>query len=101
MAIHLQRLIVKKSAIIFFILFNFLHLSLRFTFEKECNGFLLFLDVLVEKSEAEFIASVYRKSTFTDQFLQWNTFCPSRRKISLINNTQVHRALMICSSSKL
>ena len=37
---------------------NSLHLSLRFTFEKECNRTLPFLDVLVEKNDHEFVVSV-------------------------------------------
>ena len=59
----------EKECDNFFIFLNSLHPSLRFTFEKECNGSLPFLDVLVEKSEAEFSTSVYRKSTFTGQYL--------------------------------
>ena len=47
----------EKECDSFFILLNSLYPSLRFTFEKECSGSLL--DVLVEKSEAEFIPSVY------------------------------------------
>ena len=42
----------------FFSLLNSFYLCLHFAFEKECNGFLSFLDVLVEKSEVEFITSV-------------------------------------------
>ena len=71
-----------------------------FTFEKECNGSLLFLGVLVEKSEAEFTTLVNRKPTFRGQYLRWNSFCPFKSKINLIN-TLVHCALMICSNSKL
>ena len=51
---------------------------------KKCYGSLPFLDVLFEKSEAEFITSVYRKLTFTGQYLQWNSYCPSKRKTKLI-----------------
>ena len=79
---------------------NSLHPSLRFTFEKECDNCLPFLDVLVEKYDTEFITSVYRKPTFTGQYLRWNSFNPRKQKISLIN-TLVHRALMICSKRKL
>ena len=44
---------------------NSLHPSLRFTFEKESNLALPFLDVLVEKSPSKFITSIYQKPTFT------------------------------------
>ena len=60
----------------------------------------MFLDVLVEKHDTEFITSVYRKPTFTGQHLRWNSFNLRKQKISLIN-TRVHRALMICSKGKL
>ena len=74
---------------------NFLHSSLRFTYEKESNHSLLFLDVLVERHDSEFLTLVYRKPTFTDQYLRWNSFSPQKRKINLIG-TLVHRAFMIC-----
>jgi len=34
---------------------NLLHSSLQFTFEKECNQFLPFLDVMVEKAPPKFV----------------------------------------------
>ena len=49
---------------------NSLHPSLRFIFEKESNLALPFLDVLVEKSSSKFITSIYRKPTFTGQYLR-------------------------------
>ena len=68
---------------------NSLHPSLRFTFEKEVNQSLPFLDVQVEKVGSKLIASVYRKPTFTGQYLNWKSFNPGKRKISLIS-TLVH-----------
>ena len=44
---------------------NLLHLSLAFIHEKEVEGRFTFLNVLVEKRNAEFLTLVYRKSTFT------------------------------------
>ena len=75
---------------------NSLHPSLRFTFEKESNLALPFLEVLVEKSPSKFITSIYRKPTFTGQFLRWNSFSPRKRNTNLIL-TLTHRALAICS----
>ena len=57
---------------------NSLHPSLRFTFEKESNLALPFLDVLVEKSPSKFITSIYRKPTFTGLYLRWNSFSPRK-----------------------
>ena len=79
---------------------NLLHPALKFTEEKEQNNSLNFLDVLVEKEGTGFLTSIYRKPTFTGQYIRWNSFSPKMRKISLIK-TLVHRALMICSKTKL
>ena len=84
----------------FFSHLNSLHQLLGFTFEKECNRTLPFLDVLVEKNDHEFVTSIYRKPTFTGQYIRWNSFCPMKRKTNLIS-TLVHRALVICSKPTL
>ena len=47
---------------------NSMHLALKFTFENEENDQLPFLDVLVEKSNKDFLTSVFRKPTFTGQY---------------------------------
>ena len=83
-----------------FLQLNSLHPSLQFMFEKEVNQSLLFLDVQMEKVGSKLITSVYRKPTFTRQYLNWKSFSPGKRKISLIS-TLVHQALMICSDCKL
>ena len=79
---------------------NSLHPALHFTFEKEVNQSLPFLDVFIEKSGNNFLTSIYRKPTFTGQYLRWDSFGPTKRKTNLIG-TLVHRALKICSKSKL
>ena len=79
---------------------NLPHPALKFTVEKEQNNSLNFLDVLVEKEGIGFLTSVYRKPTFTGQYIRWNSFSPKTRKISLIK-TLVHRELMICFRTKL
>ena len=79
---------------------NSMHPALKFTFEKEENDQLPFLDVLVEKSNEGFLTSVFRKPTLTRQYFRWDSFGPTKRKTNLIE-TLVHRALMICSKSKL
>ena len=84
----------------FFSYQNSLHPSLCFTFEKEGNRTLPFLDVLVEKNDHEFVTSIYRIPTFTGQYIRWNSFCPMKRKTNLIS-TPVHRALVICLNSTL
>ena len=79
---------------------NLLHPALKFTVEKEQNNSLNFLDVLVEKEGTGFPTCVYRKQTFTGQYIRWNSFSPKGRKISL-TKTLVDGALMTCSKTKL
>ena len=77
---------------------NYLHSSLRFTFEKEKNNSLPFLDVHFKPTKTNYETSVYRKPTFTGQYLRWESFSPMKRKTSLISRL-VHRVLKICSKS--
>ena len=79
---------------------NLLHPALKFTIEKEKNNSLHFLDVLVEKEGTGFLTSIYRKPTFTGQYIRGNSFSPNTRKISLIK-TLAHSVLVICSKTKL
>ena len=79
---------------------NWLHPPLKFTVDKEQNNSLNFLDIWKEKEGTGFLTSVCRKPTFTGQCIRWNSFSPKARKIGLIT-TLVHRALMICSKTKL
>ena len=64
---------------------NCLHPSLKFTFQKEKGKCLPFLDVYVERTDIGFETSIYRKPTFTGQYLRWESFSPFKRKISLIS----------------
>jgi len=48
---------------------NLLYPSLQFSFEKECNQSLPFLDVMIEKAPPKLVTSVYRKPTFTGQYI--------------------------------
>ena len=81
-------------------LLNNLHPSLKFTCEHEQSGKLPYMDVLVEKSDAETLTTVYRKPTFTGLYITWDSFCARKYKINLVRNL-VLRARRICSSSKL
>ena len=56
--------------------------------------------MLVEKSPSKFITSIYRKPTFTGQYLRWNSFSPRKRRTNLIL-IFIHRALAICSAERL
>ena len=73
----------------FFTIFNSLHLTLKFSMEKEANQTLPFLDVKIEKNNDQFLTSTYRKPTFTDQYICLDSFGPSKHKTKLIG-TLVH-----------
>ena len=63
--------------------FSLVHSALSFTCEAEVDSKLPFLDVLVEKNDNSFLTSVYRKSTFTGDYVSWGSFNPTRRKTNL------------------
>ena len=77
----------------------FIHFSLHFTFEKELNSSLPFLDFLVDKHSTGFIIFVYRKPTFCRP-VSILEFIPTKRKINL-KPALVHRVMLICSRSRL
>ena len=54
----------------------------------------------MKRTVTGFETSMYRKPTFTGQYLRWESFSPNEQKTNLIS-TLVHRALMICTKSKL
>ena len=91
---HFQNIYHFQNALTAFTKPYILHLK------REENNSLPFLDVLVEKSDTGFLTSVYRQPTFSGLYTRWNSFCPKQRKFSLIKML-THRALMICSKSKL
>ena len=81
---------------------NMLHTSIQFTCEEEINNKIAFLDVQIEKDldSRSFVTSVFRKGTFTGQYVKWESFCSKRRKVNLIS-TLTHRAVLLCSPNKL
>ena len=52
---------------------NLLHPALKLTVDKEENNSLNLLDVLVEKEGTGFLTSIYRKPTFTGQYIRWHS----------------------------
>ena len=56
---------------------NEFHESIDFTFEREKNGVIYFLDVLViTKEDRSFDTEVYRKKTDTNLYINWGAFAP-------------------------
>ena len=90
----------QADATNFLLALNSLHPALHFTHEEEHDRRLPFLDVLVERRNNSFVSSVYRKPTFTGEYVPWGSFCPVRRKLNLIA-CLTNRAMKICSPSEL
>ena len=63
---------------IFGLILIFLKIILRS--KKESDNNILFLDILTTKTKAKFLTSVYRKPSFTGQYLHFQFFCTKKRK---------------------
>ena len=62
----------------FFNMLNYLNPALKFTSKKEESKSLAFLDVKIQKSGNKFITSVYKKLSFTGQYIRGDSFEPSK-----------------------
>ena len=81
----------------FFDYLNSRHNSINFTKEKEQNNSLSFLDVLVSRIDNRFETGIYRKTTFSGVFTNFNSFIPTAYKHGLIYSL-LFRCFRICSS---
>ena len=80
---------------------NSFHHNIQFTFEKESENKLPFLDVLVNRlPDGNLSTTVYRKPTNTNLYINWNSFSPESWKIGTLRN-MTKRAASICSSKEL
>ena len=79
---------------------NAYHENIRFTYElEEANG-LPFLDVLVTRGvNRKLETSVYRKSTNTDIYMNWEAYAPNTWKLATLRSL-VKRALFISSTER-
>ena len=77
---------------------NSIDRNILFTVEKESDGQLPFLDVLVMREEDGTISTfVYRKPTHTDHYLAFESHHPMEPKRAVIR-TLMHRAAALCFS---
>ena len=63
---------------------NSKHKSIKFTYEKESNNSLPFLDMLISRSENAFKTSVYHKPTFSAVYFNFNSFIYDEYKIGMV-----------------
>ena len=75
-----------------------IHPNIKFTYEKEVNNTLPFLDVLFIRNSDHIHTTVYRKETNNDLYLHWHAFIPISLKRGTIR-TLVNRAYIICSDN--
>ena len=76
---------------------NSKHCSIKFSMEKESNGKLPFLDVLVTKDAGRFHTSVYRKPSFSGLGTSFFSFISKSLKFSAISSA-IFRAYHVSSS---
>ena len=88
----------KADMEVFFQWINQQHSQIKFTCEKEENGTLPFLDVLVQRTtDGSLCTSIYRKPTFSGLYLRWDSFVPKTIKKGLVNGL-LCRAWRLCSN---
>ena len=69
----------------FFEKLNNMHANLKFTIENAVYSKLAFLDVLVHREKQHLYTSIYRKTTFTGDYIPFNSYSPIKQKINLIS----------------
>ena len=75
---------------------NNFHENIKFTYEKQSNNMIAFLDVLIVQRGNAIDTAVFRKSTNTDIYINWNSFAPEIWKKSTLK-LLVKRAHIICN----
>ena len=70
----------------FFNFINSQHPNIKFTFEKEVDDKLSFLDVLIKKSDGKYITSIFHKKTYTGLLTNFLSFTSFKYKQSLNKN---------------
>ena len=92
---------IKKEKVddVIRILNNF-HERIKFTYEKESNNSIAFLDVTVlRKTDGSFDTDIHRKKTDTNVYLNWNSCAPRSWKIGTLKGL-VRRAFLVCSTAE-
>ena len=76
---------------------NSKHENIKFTCELESNNALPFLDVNIQRSQNNFVTSVFRKPTFSGLGTSFHSSCDLKFKINSIK-TLISRGYKVCSS---
>ena len=75
---------------------NSKHKNINFSFEKEKDEQIPFLDVNVFCENGKFVTNVYRKETFTGFYTNFSNFIPLEHKLGLVY-TLLHRCFCLVS----
>ena len=81
----------------FFEFLNTQHPNIKFTFEKQVNKHISFLDVLITNDGDQFYTSIFHKETAIGLFTNYLGFTPFSYKVGLVR-TFLHCAFMISDS---
>ena len=80
--------------------FNGFHDSIKFTFEKEEDQRISFLDVkVIRNRDRTFETDIHRKSTDTNIYLNWNSWSPRVWKLGILKGL-IRRAFLVCSGTE-
>ena len=76
------------------------HRNIKFTVEHEIEDNLLFLVILIDKSQGNRpVTSIHRKETFTDLMTNYLSYIPLSYKLALVK-TVIHTIFSTCNSWK-
>ena len=79
---------------------NGFHDSIKFTFEKEEDQRISFLDVkVIRNGDGTFETDIHRKSTDTNIYLNWNSWSPRAWKLGTLKGL-IRRAFLVCSATE-
>ena len=59
------------------------------------KGFIAFLEVGIKKADEKFVTKIYRKPTYTQQHINWNSNHPKNMLLGVMKG-HIHRAHVIC-----
>ena len=68
---------------------------IEFTLEREKDGVLPFLDLLIRREKDSFITRVYRKETHTQKYIHWRSNHSRAVKLGVLKGL-IHRAHLLC-----
>ena len=84
---------------LFFNYINAQYCNIKFTHEKQLNGKLLFLDVLVHNSSNICVTSVFRKRNLYWTFNNFFQFCAVKQQNAVLIRTLVDRTFKISNTN--